>query len=181
MYYLILKKSLAVIIIFFFVFTPAFAQKNFILYHSPKDEMLISHSLKSAHLSVSIYKIGVANIDGSKMALVQFGINKEISRSEVARNAMEIISRCFAYNPRLLRVDIYGTDKPDVPGRKGEIMFSVSAKREKFLKLNSNLSSKSKLKQLGLVYYSDSVYDVPARWLDYLYEYYDSVKNKRNK
>ncbi len=167
---------------------PAYADKSekpYILYHSPEIEMMLSQALKNASLSVPIYKIGVEKLDGAKMAVIQFGVKKEISRSEIARNALEIISLCFAYDSRMRRVDVYGTDKPDVPDRKGEILFSVCAERRNFNMINFKLPSMKALEVLGLVYYSDEIYDIPARWIDFLKESNipvpKEVKNKKPK
>jgi len=164
-------------------FSPgAFAEKPYILYHSPEIEMILSQALKDAPLSVPIYKIGVEQLDGKRMAVVQFGVDNEISRSEVARNALLIVSLCFAYDSKMERVDVYGTDKADVPDRKGEIRFSVSADRTKFHKVNFKSTSMDALETLGLVYYSDSVYDIPVSWLDFLKECREKPpKNKTNK
>lgn len=172
-----IKKIIIEIALTIFLFMtanfPAFADKSekpYILYHSPEIEMVLSQALKDASLSVPIYKIGVEQLNGEAMAVVQFGVDNKISRSEIARNALEIISLCFAYDSGMRRIDVYGTDKPDVPDRKGEILFSVSAERRNFGKVNFKLPSIKALEVLGLVYYSDSVYDTPARWIDFLKE-----------
>lgn len=166
-------RILWTIFLFLTIFFPAYADKSdkpYILYHSPEIEMMLSQALKDASLSVPIYKIGVEQLNGDRMAVVQFGVDKEISRSEIARNALEILGLCFAYDPGIRRIDVYGTDKPDVPDRKGEILFSVSAERKNFGRVNFKLPSLKALEVLGLVYYSDSVYDTPARWIDFLKE-----------
>ena len=166
-------KIILIIIFVGEVVIPSYAgdsQKPYILYHSPRIEMMLSQALKNASLSVPIFKIGVEQLNKDRMAVIQFGVDQKISRSEIARNAIEIISLCFAYDPEMRRIDVYGTDKPDVPDRKGEILFSVSAERKSFEKINFKLPSIQAMEALGLIYYSDAVYDTPARWIDFLKE-----------
>jgi hypothetical protein len=66
------------------------------------------------------------------------------------------------------RLDLYGTDKPDVKGKKGRkglVLFSISAKKEDFHKVDYSLPSAEALKVFGLTFYSETITDTPKSWV----------------
>ncbi|MCE1246245.1 MAG: hypothetical protein LWY06_06355 [Firmicutes bacterium] len=167
---LIMKKPGFLLFLFYAAFLILFCCKSAsgstsIMYFDPKSEVRISTSIKRARLSVPIYRIGVAKISGKRIGVIQFGIKDYQSVSEIARNAIELIFSSFGAGIDLDRVDIYGTDKPDMKGRKGVVLFSVSAKKEDIHKVDFSLPSTDALKVFGLVYYSETIPDKPKSWI----------------
>jgi len=156
------------IFIFLICATPVFAEKAIINYHTPGAEKIISWAFRHADIRVPIFKIGVGDEDGFRMAIVQFGVGAKLSKSELARNVMEMIGIAFAHDPKLERIDIYGSDRPDRGMDKGKVLFSVSAKREDFQRVRPEHSSINSLKKFGLVYFSDSIKDPDTNWIKLL-------------
>jgi hypothetical protein len=130
--------------------------------------MTLSKSLKRARLSVPVYRLGVSCIGGQRIAVIQFGVPAHISKSEISRNAVEMIFSAYGTGTDIDRLDLYGTDKPDVKGKKGRkglVLFSISAKKEDFHKVDYSLPSAEALKVFGLTFYSETITDTPKSWV----------------
>jgi len=138
--------------------------KTHILYHCPPSEMKISSALKAKDINVPIFKIGVGDEGKVKIALIQIGISKRLTRSELARNVLEIIKNSFKVEPTLDRIDIYGSDRPDTKKSKGDVLFSISALQEDVKKIDSHKSSLKNLRVFGLIYISDKIKDPVISW-----------------
>ncbi|MCD4785907.1 MAG: hypothetical protein K8T10_18975 [Candidatus Eremiobacteraeota bacterium] len=126
--------------------------------------MKISSALKIKAITVPIYKIGVGKEERIKIALVQIGISKNLTRSELARNILKIIKSAFEVDPTLHRIDIYGSDRPDTKTAKGEVLFSISALHTDIHRIDPHKSSSGNLNTFGLFYISEKIKDPLLSW-----------------